>query len=111
MTRKPRRIQLARTKGYRKPKTALVVTRPGRWGNPYRVGQTDPYNTGRVMDAARAVEVYRLALEGGYLPGGIRIEDARRELAGRDLACWCSLPTRGAPDVCHAAVLLEMANR
>ena len=32
-------------------------------------------------------------------------EAARRELAGNDLACWCD------PDeLCHADVLLEVAN-
>ena len=32
-------------------------------------------------------------------------EAARRELAGKDLACWCD------PDeLCHADVLLEVAN-
>jgi hypothetical protein len=30
------------------------------------------------------------------------VEAARRELAGKDLACWC------APDACHADVLIEL---
>ncbi|WP_458683641.1 DUF4326 domain-containing protein [Prescottella equi] len=36
----------------------------------------------------------------------VSIDEVRRELAGRDLACWCpvSLP-------CHADVLLEIANQ
>jgi hypothetical protein len=35
----------------------------------------------------------------------------RRELGGRDLACWCPpLPEPGQPDICHRAVLLEIAN-
>jgi hypothetical protein len=33
------------------------------------------------------------------------VERARRELAGRDLACWCA---PGA--TCHADVLLDVAN-
>jgi hypothetical protein len=36
---------------------------------------------------------------------GITIEDARRELRGRDLACYCPLD-----EPCHADVLLEVAN-
>lgn len=36
--------------------------------------------------------------------------DVRAELAGRDLACWCPLPVPGEPDLCHASVLLEVAN-
>ena len=34
----PKRIQLSRRKGYRKPEEAIVVARPSRWGNPYVVG-------------------------------------------------------------------------
>ena len=33
----PERIQLRRTKGWRKPKAAVVVARPGAWGNPFVV--------------------------------------------------------------------------
>ena len=34
---KPERIQLRRTKGWRKPPNTVIVSRPSRWGNPYRV--------------------------------------------------------------------------
>jgi hypothetical protein len=40
---------------------------------------------------------------------GFTAEDVRRELRGKDLACWCPQPVAGQPDVCHAAVLLEVA--
>ncbi len=33
----PERIQLRRTKGWRKPEGAIVVSRPSRWGNWYVV--------------------------------------------------------------------------
>ncbi|MCW2756994.1 MAG: hypothetical protein JWO46_740 [Nocardioidaceae bacterium] len=36
MTEQPKRIQLRRTKGWRKPEGAIVVARPSRWGNPFR---------------------------------------------------------------------------
>jgi hypothetical protein len=29
---------------------------------------------------------------------------------GKNLACWCALPEHGGPDICHAALLLELAN-
>jgi hypothetical protein len=35
----------------------------------------------------------------------VTVEDIRRELAGRNLVCWCELD-----QPCHADVLLEMAN-
>lgn len=33
----PRRVQLSRRAGYRKPEGAVVVARPSRWGNPFPV--------------------------------------------------------------------------
>lgn len=63
------------------------------------------------------VELYRLTLTEptpGMLaayPSGrgrfvkVTLDDIRRELAGRDLMCWCRT---GQP--CHADVLLEIAN-
>lgn len=35
----PQRIQLSRTKGWRKPEGAIVVSRPSRWGNPFKIGE------------------------------------------------------------------------
>jgi hypothetical protein len=35
----------------------------------------------------------------------------QRDLAGKDLACWCPLPAAGEPDICHAAALLVIANQ
>jgi hypothetical protein len=37
--------------------------------------------------------------------------DALPALRGKNLACWCPLPKHGEPDNCHAALLLELANR
>jgi hypothetical protein len=68
----------------------------------------------RLMTAAECADTYRRALTGDYseamrMSSGrflkVTAEDARRELAGRDLACWCKLT-----DPCHADVLLELAN-
>lgn len=36
---------------------------------------------------------------------GYRAEDVRRELANKDLVCWCPLS-----EPCHADVLLEITN-
>lgn len=118
----PERIQLRRTKGWRKPEGTVVVSRPALWGNPYSVGWY-----GRPL----SVRLYRMLLSGGgWNPslldhlnrdeyyaaaalrerfinrlGGHPAEIARHELRGRDLACWCPLDVE-----CHADVLLEIAN-
>lgn len=73
----------------------------------------------RYMTRAEVVETYRRPLTGDLTPAmrsaGLRsgpnrtmpvtLDDVRRELAGRDLACWCK-----PGDPCHADVLLEIAN-
>jgi len=95
------RIQIRRTKGWRKPEGAVIVDRRTRWGNPYRVGDTDYWGDEyTVEDCVRLFRYSAVELWIDY------VEDVRRELAGKDLACWCSI---GAP--CHADVLLELANQ
>ena len=108
---KPKRIQLSRRRGYKKPVGAIVVSRPSKWGNPFKVGQADPFLTTNTMTLGRVVAVYRLYLLGGYLGPGRTEANAYRELRGKDLACWCPPPKPGDADLCHAAVLLEIANR
>ena len=91
-TSSPRRVQLRRTRGWRKPPGAVVISRPGKWGNPYRVS---------VHGLAGALARYRRHLrEHPEL-----VEAARRELAGRTLACWCP-PERP----CHGDILLEVVD-
>jgi hypothetical protein len=34
----PKRVQLRRTRGSRKPEGAISVARPHKWGNPFAVG-------------------------------------------------------------------------
>jgi hypothetical protein len=105
---RPRRIQMKRTKGWRKPEGAVYVGRPTRWGNPYVVGGVyvrgwnNPLSTdyGHVEDAAMAVRLYRR-----WLFNARRSEGLVPELRGKDLACWCPLD-----QPCHADVLLELAN-
>ena len=74
------------------PPNAVYIGRPSKWGNPFAIGK----------DASREVviEKYREWLfERPEL-----IEAAKRELAGKDLVCFC------APKKCHGDVLLEVSN-
>lgn len=104
----PQRVQLRRTKGWRKPDGAVVVARPSGWGNPFRPGQ--PY---RFVDTAGQVRMGVVGdrtsaarLFASYIAARADMHDQiRTELGGRDLACWC------APDAeCHADSLLRIAN-
>lgn len=104
----PKRIQQRRTKGWRKPEGAVSVSRPGKWGNPFRVGKviilTGP-KAGAAIDRAGAVSLFRsMATRSGETAERYRAQ-VRAELAGKDLMCFCALD-----QPCHADVLLELAN-
>lgn len=110
----PQRIQLRRTKGWRKPDGAVIVSRPSKWGNIFVVGEPSPWADHAPLDRAGAVEAYRFAIASAevifgetrdWTPNPAFAASARAELAGRDLACWCPLD-----QPCHADVLLEIAN-
>lgn len=98
----PQRIQLKRTKGWRKPPNTIVVSRPSKWGNPYAVGESFPTlgDAALCKDNAHAVRMFRL-----YVSAADKAPEIRRELRGKNLACWCK-----PGDPCHADVLLEIAN-
>jgi Domain of unknown function (DUF4326) len=119
MSERPQRIQRKRTKGWRKPPSTVCVTRPGKWGNSFKVGEevtrdsplweyiartlpvgADGFVSLRISDPELAVACYSEWFFDQHLllPVG--------ELRGKNLACYCPL---GAP--CHGDWLLEVANR
>lgn len=127
---KPVRLQLKRTKGFRLQEAsqaanglpAVIVGRPTKWGNPYRVkirgrfhdgtpawaGAHDqeinyPMHRTQAEAAERAVSCFKDRFLKGELVR-IRIEEVTN-LAGKNLACWCDLSMP-----CHADVLLRLAN-
>ncbi len=95
----PQRIQRRRSRGWRMPEDTVYVGRLpnglGGWGNPFIVSEH--------QTRQQAVDNFRRALLEGRLQ--FSVAQVRRELAGRDLACWCP---PSAP--CHGDVLLEIAN-
>lgn len=99
------RIQLSRKRGWRMPTGAVKVDRTTRWGNPFHT-HGDGYPMTR--EVARWCFEQMLRKYGAYIGRGNRIvtvEDIRRELAGKNLACWCPFD-----EPCHADVLLKLAN-
>lgn len=105
------------------PDNTVYVGRPGKYGNPFRIGgyfafgdpfperagpfkmayyegpADDPRCT-LIANAEQAVEWYRRLMK--VLPPRPAFLEALR---GKDLACWCRV---GSP--CHADVLLELVN-
>ena len=102
---KPRRIQRKRTKGYNMQAhskwinglEAVSVARPGRWGNPYVVGEDG--------DAAECVRKFHdmLIKSDDDLTTIANVRAIRDELQGKNLACFCPLDQE-----CHADLLLSI---
>jgi hypothetical protein len=112
---KPRRIQLSRAKGWRMPADAVKVDRSTLFGNPFAI---------KDWGHDRAVALHRAWLLGEAILAPIPAAELKRlaarraevlaalpRLRGKNLACWCALPGKGEPDNCHAALLIELANR
>jgi hypothetical protein len=96
----PERVQIRRDRPWQRDPKAIKVDRTTKWGNIWRVGDPYPW-ADRPMSRADAVEVYKYQIEGAHE----FFAQVRRELAGKDLACWCPLD-----EPCHADVLLLIAN-
>ena len=90
---RPMRLQLSRKKGWRMPPNTVKVTRPGRWGNPFRAAGA--------YTAAQAVADFKAEL----LSDSRKADAVITHLQGKNLACWCALD-----QPCHADVLVEVAN-
>lgn len=104
------------------PEGAVYVGRPGKWGNPYKVGNIvshvlteHDWAAGqylrmgswesfkdKTIDARLAINLFTIRC--WFSPAWRHA--IKSELRGHDLACWCK---EGEP--CHADVLLELANK
>ncbi|MUN41472.1 DUF4326 domain-containing protein [Actinomadura litoris] len=120
----PVRIQRRRVAGWRMPQGVVYVGRPTKWANPWRIVpvRDNHYPWGEAADVIHETRHASL----GRFERFTRIPNTgapywavhafkreltpelraaiRRELAGKDLACWCRLD-----QPCHADVLLEIA--
>ena len=116
----PERIQRKRTRGWKMPEGAVYVGRPTKWGNKYRAGDSAKnlgigilFDTG-LIEAVQADHDHKITVEEAVLLYRFYIIDRIQKnrhyynierLKGKDLACWCK-----PGDICHADVLLELAN-
>lgn len=122
----PIRVQRRRAKGWRMPADTVCVTRPGAYGNPFRVGghyRRDGGGIPRMGMHFVFVEAYEghqdatfttiktadeaIAWFRWYVTAGSPEQWKKKLVAlrGKNLACWCRLD-----QPCHADVLLELAN-
>ena len=124
-TTTPQRIQRKRTAGWKLPPGAICVTRPGKWGNPFVVGEPikrdsdlwpyvidlfpgvdDPVFAGARFESVklqRAEDVVEAHFR-WFLEQPALMVTVEEELGGHDLACFCK---PGTP--CHADTLLIAA--
>jgi Domain of unknown function (DUF4326) len=68
----------------------VYIGRPGKWGNPFTIGK----------DGTRDEVLEKYA--NWFLSHPNLIEEARKELKGKVLGCWCS------PKTCHGHVIAEV---
>ena len=111
-TEKPKRIQRKRTKGWKMPPNTVYVGRPSKWGNPFNWRESKDIiaTNGTEWVKGASVHLYREwlsdkglgALQGGKHPTR---DEIKKELRGKNLACWCDLD-----QPCHADILLRIAN-
>jgi hypothetical protein len=108
---KPQRIQLQRTKGWRMPENTVKVDRSTKWGNPFTPDMlcVSPgckhYKQGEPIGVAGAVQAFRTSWETKLRRTPVEARGQLELIRGKNLACWCK---RG--QLCHADVLLELAN-
>lgn len=117
----PKRIQLSRERGWRKPENAIVIARPRRFGNPFVVGDDVTINGSRDLAIVKMTPALAVACFKDIMKSRLRIHpndhpddvayaqswrDDLEQLRGHDLACWCPLH-----QPCHGDVLLRMANQ
>lgn len=103
MNNRPVRLQLSRKRGAKLVSPnglpVVIVDRRGKWGNPFRIGQTEMFRgTHAFITKENWLLYFREYAE-------TMREDAQRELRRKNLACWCRLDEN-----CHADIWLEIAN-
>jgi len=75
-----------------KPADAIDISRRSKWGNPFRMESE--------ADREKVVDQFRKWV---WTQPQL-IAEARQELRGKDLACWC------APKACHGDIWIEIVN-
>jgi len=107
---KPVRLQLSRKKGFNLQKLSLatnglpavVVSRPSKWGNPYKIGEM---HGNEKIDLTLSLILYGIWLQNKIAKGELDLN----ELKGKNLACYCGFRDEKLYGRfnCHADLLLD----
>jgi|SRR5665213_104838 len=90
----------------------VYVGRPGKWGNPFKVGEaiwnpkSDAMSLIRPENINECVELFLVYMQKGMKKNNTWMYKDLHELKGKNLSCWCKI---GEP--CHADILLKIANK
>ena len=106
-----KRIQRKRTKGWRMPENCKYVGRPTKWGNPFDVREVGREEAVRryeecLLNNAMCYYYFDEIVAENEFKRFERMALSIKELMGYDLACFCK-----EGEVCHADVLIKMANK
>jgi len=74
------------------PEDAVFIGRPSKWGNPFKIGKDGTLDDVIIKYIDYIKKNHQL------------IADAKQELKGKDLACFCN------PGLCHGDLLLILSN-
>jgi hypothetical protein len=97
----PTRIQRTRLKGAKLPPNTICVTRPGRFSNPYKIGELN-HDTGERVTPGKCLDYFEYYLRRRY--PGEQLREFLDPLREADhIACWCKT---SAP--CHGDILLKL---
>lgn len=106
-----KRIQRKRTKGWRMPENAISITRPGKYGNPFKIGkEVDD----KWMEFFDRIDFHSFFVK-GYVPDR---EDSiylfekyvlptldLSKIKDKDIACFCRLDQE-----CHGDTIIRKIN-
>lgn len=76
----------------------VYIGRPSIWGNPFKIGHQE--NDGHIWSREEVIQLFRAWILTNHPE---LIEQARKELKGKILGCFCP------PQPCHGDVWIEFA--
>jgi len=116
----PIRIQRKRIKGWKKPNGAINCTRPGKWGNPFKIGGYYKISPMGFMSPCISESIEKAKKDGQHVfisnnQDAVNLYEKYiqqlafppkfSELKGSDLMCFCALD-----HPCHVDFILKIAN-